>query len=212
LGYARGNFPPGRQDPRLAMRVQANMLLAHAAAYRRIHEMQKEARVGYAMHYRPMEPRTSWSPLDRLLRNLYYSTVNWAFPSAISSGVMRTPLGNMAIPQARGTQDYFGLNYYSTDTVSFDLRRPRELFVRSGYPPDADLSETGFIANRPEGLFQSLKWIVRTYPDTPILITENGIESSDDEVRRRYLARCPSDLARRQLQLAGQGLFSLDAG
>ena len=34
-----------------------------------------------------------------------------------------------------------------------------------------------------------MRWAVRTYPDLPIYITENGIESSEDTVRRRYLAQ-----------------------
>ena len=42
---------------KLAVQVQANMLRAHAAAYRAIHEIQREARVGYALHFRPMVRR-----------------------------------------------------------------------------------------------------------------------------------------------------------
>ncbi len=188
-GYLTGDFPPGKRDNKLAMRVLANMLRGHAAAYRAIHEIQPEARVGYALHYRPQVPANPASPLDRLMRNIRYSGINLGFPSGISTGVMRTPLGNFRIPEAKGTQDYFGLNYYSVDTVAFDLRRPRELFTRSFYPKDADLSSTGFIANIPEGLFQSIRWAQHTYPNLPILITENGVEDPDDRLRPRYLAQ-----------------------
>ncbi|MCX7608296.1 MAG: family 1 glycosylhydrolase, partial [Anaerolineales bacterium] len=87
------------------------------------------------------------------------------------------------------TQDYLGLNYSSVDTVGFDLRRPRELFTRAFYPKDADLSPTGFIANIPEGLFESIRWAQRTYPNLPILITENGVEDPDDRLRPRYLVQ-----------------------
>lgn len=188
-GYLAGAFPPGKQDNKLAMRVLANMLRGHAAAYRAIHEIQPEARVGYALHYRPQVPAHPASPLDRLMRNLRYSGLNLGFPTGISTGVMRTPLGNFRVPEAKGTQDYFGLNYYSVDTVAFDLRRPRELFTRAFYPKDADLSSTGFIANIPEGLFESIRWAQRTYPNLPILITENGVEDPDDRLRPRYLAQ-----------------------
>ena len=64
---------------------------------------------------------------------------------------------------------------------SCSCRNGRELFTHSGFPPDADLSETGFIANVPEGFYDSIKWMVHRYPGTPIIITENGVESSDDE-------------------------------
>jgi beta-glucosidase len=188
LGYAIGAWPPGRGALRLALRVEANMARAHAAAYRAIHEIQPEARVGYALHYRPMVARSRISPLDALVRRIRYNGLNLGFPSAIGTGVLRSPLGNVSMPEAKGTQDYLGLNYYSTDTVWFDLRAARELFTGSGYPQDADLSEHGQGANIPRGLYDSIEWAVRTYPHTPILITENGVESSDDAIRPRYLA------------------------
>ncbi|MBK7316340.1 MAG: family 1 glycosylhydrolase [Anaerolineales bacterium] len=75
------------------------------------------------------------------------------------------------------------------DTVWFDLFKPGELFSNSGYPKDADMSDTNFLANIPEGIFNSIKWIERTYPNTPIIITENGVEDSDDHMRPRYLAQ-----------------------
>lgn len=188
-GYVAGAFPPGKKDLKLSMRVLGNMVKVHAVAYRAIHELQPEARVGYALHYRPMVPRLSWSPLDRLMRNIRYSGINMGFPSAISTGVMRSPVGSQSIPEAKGTQDYLGLNYYSVDTVWFDLTRPGELFSNSGYPKGADMSDTDFLANIPEGIFNSIKWITRTYPDLPILITENGVEDYDDHMRPRYLAQ-----------------------
>ena len=188
-GYVVGAFPPGKKDIRLSMRVLGNMVRAHAASYRAIHELQPESRVGYALHYRPMVPRLNWSPLDRLMRNIRYSGVNMGFPSAISTGVMRSPVGSQNIPEAKGTQDYLGLNYYSVDTVWFDLFKPGEMFSNSGYPKNADMSGTNFIANIPEGIFNSIKWIERTYPNLPIIITENGVEDSDDHMRPRYIAQ-----------------------
>jgi len=188
MGYVEGAFPPGRHDLRLAMRVQVTMLRAHAAAYRLIHEIQKEARVGYALHFRPAVAR-SRSPLDAMARRIRYNGVNLAFPSGISAGVMRMPTGSVRVPEAKGTQDYLGLNYYSVDTVSFDIRAPRQLFMHSGYADDADLSPTKYLANTPEGFFASFKWAERTYPGTPIIVTENGIEAEDDVIRPRYIAQ-----------------------
>ncbi len=189
LGYVAGEMPSSRGGLRLAIQVEANMLRAHAAAYRLIHEIQPQARVGYALHYRPMVARRSWFPLDQLMRSVRHTTVNLAFPSAISTGVMRTPLGSVRIQEAMGTQDYFGLNYYTAPTIWLDLFRTRELFTHSGFPVGADLSEHGVVANMPQGLYDSIHWAVRLYPDMPILITENGVESSDDAIRRRYIAQ-----------------------
>jgi beta-glucosidase len=44
-------------------------------------------------------------------------------------------------------------------------------------------------ANIPEGMFDSIRWAVKTYPGLPILITENGIEDADDSLRPRYLVQ-----------------------
>jgi beta-glucosidase len=188
-GYITGDFPPGKRNLRLAMVVISKMLKAHAAAYRTIHEIQPEARVGYAWHYRPMNAARPWFPLDGLMRNIQYYGLNLTFPSGISSGIMKTPIGNFRVPEAKGTQDFFGLNYYSVDTVKFDLTNLKEMFGTRFYPEGSDLSSTKFIANLPTGLFDSLKWIARRYPDLPILVTENGVEDHEDQMRPRYLAQ-----------------------
>jgi beta-glucosidase len=185
--YMDKKFPPGLPDLRLAFRVEANLLRGHAAAYRAIHDIQPEARVGFAHHHRPMVARHTWFPLDVLERNIHFSAINMAFPSGILSGVMRTPLGNTRIPEAKGTQDFFGLNYYSQDTVAFDLRVPSEFFGRRYYPDGSDMAEGGMNANIPEGLYQSIKW-ARQF-NVPILITENGIEDAGKTMQPRYMAQ-----------------------
>jgi beta-glucosidase len=189
LGYVAGDFPTKRRGLNVAAQVMANMLRGHARAYRAIHEVQPESRVGYAHQQRPMVARQAWNPLDVLMRNIRYQGVNMAFPSALSTGVMKTPFAKVQIPEAKATQDYLGLNYYSTDTVSFHAGKRNELFTHSGYPQDADLSGTKFIANIPGGLFESIKWAVHLYPNLPILITENGVEDADDRMRPRYIAQ-----------------------
>jgi beta-glucosidase len=188
-GYLRGNFPPGKDDLKLSLRVQANMLRAHAAAYRLIHQLQPEARVGYALNFRPQEAAHPAFPLDRLMRRIRFDGINMAFPSAISTGVMRSPVGSLPVPEARGTQDYFGLNYYLVDTVAFDLRNRAEYFSRSFFPKGTDVADAGTNANQPEGFFWAFKWITKNYPNLPILVTENGIEDSTDRIRPRFIAQ-----------------------
>jgi beta-glucosidase len=189
LGYVGDLFPPGRGGLGRALQVEANMARAHAAAYRTIHELQQEARVGYALHYRPMVARRDWSPLDLLMRSLRYTATNLAFPTAISTGYMRSPFGRTAVPEVKGTQDYLGLNYYSLEAVAFDLLHPKELFTRADYPDGVELSQHAVFANTPAGIYDSIQWAAQAYPELPIIISENGIESSDDALRRRYIAQ-----------------------
>jgi len=187
-GYLLGTFPACNKGLKAAVRVQATMLRAHAAAYRAIHEIQPEARVGYALHYRPMAVQSK-SPLDAIVRNIQYNALNMSFPSGISTGRMKSPFGSVPIPEAKGTQDYFGLNYYSMDTVKFDITIPNEVFGRRYYPENSDLSQNKYVANVPEGFFDSIKWAVKTYPNLPILVTENGVEDAEDKMRPRYIAQ-----------------------
>jgi beta-glucosidase len=185
-GYALGLFPPGERDFRKSFQVARALILGHAAAYHAIHELQPEAAVGVAHHYRGFRPARRGSALDRWIARTRSRLVNEVVPQALADGRFRTLLGSERLPQAAGTQDYFGLNYYTVEHVAFDPRAPGELFGRGFYPEGADLSSTGFIANEPEGLFDALSWANRF--DLPILITENGVEDRDDTLRPRYLA------------------------
>ena len=188
-GYVAGDFPACNKGISAAMRVMASLLRGHAAAYRAIHEIQREARVGYAHHFRPMVAKRSWSLLDRLMLKMRYDALNMGFPSGISTGVMKSIIGNFRIPEAKGTQDFLGINYYSVDTVSFHPGKIKEFFTHSEYPQDADFGDSKFVANIPEGLFDAIKWAVHTYPNLPLLITENGVEDASDQIRPRYLAQ-----------------------
>ena len=188
-GGLSGNFPPGKNNMRLAMKVQANMVRAHAAAYHAIHQIQPEARVGIAAHYRSFVPHHNWSPLDKLLTKNAFNFINNGFHLALAKGYIRTVLGTVRIPEAVGTQDYFGFNYYTRNRVTFDLRYPETFFSKGFYPKDADLSDKGFLANEPDGMFEGLKWAVRTFPNLPIIVSENGVADAEDKLRPRYMVQ-----------------------
>ena len=117
---------------------------------------------------------------------LRHGRFNETIPRAVHDGWVRLPGRRYRIPEAAGTQDFFGLNYYTAEIVRMDLRRPLELFGRSAYPKEADLSPSGFIAHAPDGFWRALVWARRFR--LPIVITENGIEDDSDHIRRRYLA------------------------
>jgi beta-glucosidase len=186
MGYVEGVFPPGSKNLSQAFRVMHNMVLAHAAAYHTIHALQPQAQVGLAHHYRGMQPSNPRNPLDRSVAKVRSRLFNDLIPHALKQGRFRSPGRSVRMPQAAGTQDFFGLNYYTTETVAFDLKTPMQLFGRGYFPEDADLSPTGHIANRPEGMWEALRWAHKF--DLPIYITENGVEDHTDRLRPRYLA------------------------
>jgi beta-glucosidase len=187
FAYILGSFPPGKQDIKIAIKVYENLLRAHAAAYRVIHSIQPAARVGVTINYRSFQPAKSWFPPDGLAAWLQSKTFNDLFPLTLQNGVMGLPILRKRIPEAKGTQDFIGIDYYTQDSVSFSLTKPQELFGKRFFPPDADLSDNGFIANEPTGMFEAIKW-GRQF-NVPIFITENGVEDADDDLRPRYLSQ-----------------------
>lgn len=184
-GYLGGGFPPGKNDMGAAFRVLANLARGHALAYRAIKSIQREARVGTAINLRYMKPAHGWNALEKPVTAALNRFYNASFLDALASGRLSFAFKSTRIPEAAGTQDFVGINYYTGDLVSLNPFNPGELFSKRAYPKDAPLSGTGFIAHWPEGLFQSIKW-ARGY-NLPMLITENGVEDADDRLRPRYL-------------------------
>ena len=184
--FSAGQFPPGKKDISLAFKVMVNLVRGHAHAYRIIHELQPEARVGLSMNYRSFFPATN-SILDKFVAGTQSAFFNDLFPLAAKDGKVRLPFRTVNIPEAARTQDFLGVNYYSRDKVSFDITRVAELFGRMQYTKDADLSPTGFIANEPDGFHEALKWGLQF--NVPMIVTENGVEDHEDKLRPRYIAQ-----------------------
>jgi beta-glucosidase len=183
-GYFSGEFPPGhKNDLESVFSILCNMLRGHAAAYRAIHDIQKTARVGFSHHHRPLRPARSWMPLDRLLAWGGQKIMN-AFPLALIDGRVDFLYKRVRIPEAANTQDFFGLNYYAVDEVKFILNSSKG-FNQRNFPAGAEVSSTGFLANVPVGMFESVRWARRF--KLPVLITENGIEDPTDDLRPRYM-------------------------
>ncbi len=186
LGYVLGEFPPGKHDLKLTFQVMFNQARAHAMAYHKIKAIQPEARIGLAHNWRGFNPQRTWHPLDRLSASLHDQIFNEFFPRMFTQGSAWLAGKRYTLPQAKGTQDYIGLNFYTSDKVRFSLMAGmRKAFSVNTFPPDAPLSPNGMIASQPEEFFKALKWA--TQFQRPIIVTENGVEDAEDSFRRRYL-------------------------
>ncbi len=185
LGYMEGIFPPGKQDLRAAMEAGRNLMRAHAAAYRRIHQLQPGARVGFAHNIRIFDPASPRSPLDRRVARWQDQAYNESFLAAVTRGRWLLPLGLGWAFRLRNTLDWVGLNYYTRDVVAFDRRMARQLFGRNFHHEDAELLDGGYGEFYPEGMGRTLRRLARL--GLPIYVTENGIPDSDDDQRPRYI-------------------------
>jgi len=123
--------------------------------------------------------------LDTLVTNIYSGAINNAFTNTLVDGTLRFVVMRASIPEARGTQDYLGLNYYTREYVRFNPAKAGELFGERTFARNADLSDGGFTANEPDGFYNAIHWATRY--GLPIIIAENGIECADDHIRPRYI-------------------------
>jgi beta-glucosidase len=184
--WVQGALPPGRRNIGLALVVAGNILRAHAAAYKALHEVQPQAQVGLPIHFRPTLPAHPGFAPDEWVARSQYQMFSTLFPDAIATGRMRRIVRRpLLVPEAQGTQDFVALQYYSTDVVRFDLSNPRELFGRRTFPAGSEEDGSGIYASYAPGLFSALKWAHGL--GLPIYITENGIGGEEDGLRRRYI-------------------------
>ncbi|MGQ0570755.1 MAG: glycoside hydrolase family 1 protein [Armatimonadota bacterium] len=184
--YLLDTFAPGRRSPPALVRAVIQSLKAHAAGYRAIHQHQPNARVGVAAYLRAVAPADPRSHFDRWFAHQFDQITNWMYLSALATGRLAGPWGiTVRVPEAAGTMDYLGLNYYTRSCVEFDLRRPGRWFVRDEPPAGAVISDGGYSEIYPDGLLAVLKRASRF--NLPIYITENGLPDADDDLRPGFI-------------------------
>ena len=181
-GYILGEWPPCQTSAwATAGRVLRNLARAHTAAYRVLHAHQPQARVGFA-HSAPViracDPRRL---RDRFAAACRDAILNHAFFHLI--GTRSAPVRRTA------NLDFLGLNYYTRNVVRSSGWGLGALVGRACREPhhggDGPISTTGWEVY-PAGLRTTLEDFSRY--GVPMIVTENGVATDDDELRRKYLA------------------------
>lgn len=188
LGYFLGEFPPGRKGKFLQVaRVTRNLLLAHAAAYRTIHELQHDANVGWAQHYAVFKPQRPESALDRWLARFIDRRFNHNFADSILDGRAPFPFSQFgdSLPEVKGTCDYVGINYYSRLRAGFNLRSPKTGFFQLTVPPHKPQGDSGVEVPYGEAYPEGLRHAVESFRqfNKPVYILENGVPDRGDRIR-----------------------------
>ncbi|MGH7861932.1 MAG: glycoside hydrolase family 1 protein [Candidatus Dormibacteraceae bacterium] len=172
-GWILGEFPPGRRgDLRGAHRVLANMYRAHLLAYQDLRRLTPRVPVGIAHHkllFLPAQPRLR----DRAAAGLAQALMDrWPTTRGRLQKVVAAPA------------DFLGLNHYTAQMVALDALHPEHQFMRRSNPPERPTTDFGWAVDA--------NWMRRCLLELiprglPVYITENGIATSDDDMRQRFL-------------------------
>ena len=193
-GFYAGVWPPGIQSFKDSMRVFRHQVMAHAEAYRVIHqyykeELHKNVWVSFAMHMSHFTPCRSNSVMDQwavFIRNWF---ANELFLNAVTSGFLFFPGIFCEFLPMKHCLDFIGLNYYTRDFVRFSALSGINfvgMVCDKGHHRDQiqELNSMGWEVYA-EGLYRVLKQLRKYH--LPIMITENGIATNDDQQRARFI-------------------------
>lgn len=158
LTYKEGIFPPGiKGSIRSHNQSLKNMAKAHNSFYAFAHQSHPSIKIGLAHH---MGWHRGRGIFNKLLAIVTDYLTHWSFIKLIGKNM-----------------DFFGINYYGAEWMT--LKGPAQY-------PDLEYSDAGRAVS-PLGLEVQSKRIHKRYPDTPIIISENGVGDDEDWVRPAYI-------------------------
>jgi beta-glucosidase len=198
-GYLGGLIPPGRTRFDAAARALEHLLRAHVEAAGVVAERCPGARVGIAHNMLEFAPDRGHSALDRrlasqgerlyntsLLEAIATGKVDWSFPG---SGRARFRVDGL--PE---TNHFVGVNYYSRVHIRFRgvPGAVGQFFYRDR--ESRGLTDMGWEIH-PHGFDRVLRQAEAA--GRPVIVTENGIATRDDALRRDFLREHTLVLAHR---------------
>jgi beta-glucosidase len=195
LGYASGDHAPGHRDPGAAFRAAHHLLLGHGLAVRALRSAGANE-VSITLNLTPVTPLDPESQhdvaaaarIDGLHNRLFLDPIlRGAYPDDIRAVADRfTGLDflregdelTMSAPI-----DLLGVNYYQPKTVQAQVGAPagKQFPGSEGVawvPYDGPTTAMGWPIDA-SGLYALLTRLAADYPNTPLMITENGAAFPD---------------------------------
>ncbi len=167
MGYETAIWPPQKKNKVALFSVFWNLAQAHKRVYESIHTLVPNAQVGIAHN------AASFSHLHH--HSLKEAIAVWGYD--VFSNHLFFYLSGM------DTHDFIGLNYYFNKYVSFngESKIPGTLDISRTHK---EVSDMGWEIHA-EGIFN----VISDFSDyhKPIYITENGLASTNDDRRARFL-------------------------
>ncbi len=194
MAYIKGVWPPGESSCAKAFMVIENQIQAHASAYKDMHEAARKVslngiKVGAALSVSPFFPCREESPGDRLAVFLRNNLYNHMFIRSALNGIILFPGFHIRALRSRRAADFIGLNYYSYENIRYKGLGGYDMFGEPCYlghheKANEEKNSLGWRVY-PEGVYLLLKDFAGY--GLPIIITENGICTNDDNQRSIFI-------------------------
>ena len=185
-GYLAGVHAPGVRNPVRAARALHNLLLAHGLAVSTLRDLAPGKKIGIANAFTPVYPmrledtRVAFWMSHALNRVCMDPIMFGHYPVGLSSllrllnrSIRPGDLETMSVPF-----DFVGVNHYSR------LIAQRRFFPYVGFRLMRPSHENALFTDLdweiyPDGFYDILTWISRTYHNPEMIVTENGAAFAD---------------------------------
>jgi beta-glucosidase len=165
-GYWRGLFPPGRRNMEEALRVNSILAAAHRTATAALRSGRGRPKIATCLQLPCIEPLRADSADD-----------------IAAAEIVRTAMVDLHIDDLRrggDVGDFVGLQYYTR--IQVDATAPGLIAAPAA---GVETTQMGWEVY-PEGFGRMLRRVAEA--GLPIVVTENGIATTDDSQRIRFLA------------------------
>lgn len=191
-GYLTGEWPPGKKMFYQGLQAIANMLKAHVLAYEVLKKnvSQQAARdmmVGIAHYVVPCFPHSPFSIFDHISAGVRSYLANDLVVQSLMRGFFDFSGAVKMKFSRKKTLDFIGINYYTRHFVrNAGLQAPGILgtICDPSHHGGKEQNDLGWEIY-PEGLCRAIRMMKKYH--LPVMITENGICTRNDELRSSFI-------------------------
>jgi len=174
-GYLTGFWPPHKKGLWHTFSSLNSLLKTHIKAYRLIHQIYQEKNLS--------------SPHVSIAKNLrYFSICKKNLASRLGLYLRDKWFNRIFLEEIykHKAMDFIGVNYYTRENVKVSSFSPRNLFLETCQEkhPELEKNSLGWYIY-PKGLYELLLSLKKF--NLPILITENGIATENDQQRWDFI-------------------------
>jgi len=193
-GYFEGCTPPGLRNVQLGVKALENILACHGKVYDIIHSKASDAMakpmVSVAHNMAALAPWNKWNPLDKLLSKIAKYFYNHSLLDAFITGSLSVKFPfkkavKIPVP-IKGKLDFLGVNYYTRIHMRFNPFKKMGVELRHRDIDGYGLTDMGWEIH-PHGLAKVLRYSSKL--NVPLIITENGIATRDDQRKIKFMKR-----------------------